>query len=65
MLVHRQVHCCASWQYQRTSAQAVPPSATMTAVGICVPHSQQVALAGTLGCGPVRVAAGLRPWPSP
>ena len=41
--------------------QAVPPSATMTAVGICVPHSQQVALAGTLACGPGRVAAGLRP----
>jgi len=36
----------------------------MTAVGICVPHSQQVALAGTLA-GAGRVAAGLRPWPSP
>ena len=39
--VQRPVHARKSWQYQRTSAQALPPSETIRAVGKRMPHIQQ------------------------
>jgi len=39
--VHRPVHARVSRQYQRTSAQALPPSATMYSAGRRIPHIQQ------------------------
>ena len=42
--VQRDVQAPLSWQYQRTSAQAAPPSATMSDVSWRVPHSQHHAL---------------------
>ncbi len=40
-LVHRSVQLRVSWQYQRTSVQALPPSATIRSAGMRVPHIQQ------------------------
>jgi hypothetical protein len=39
--VHRWVHPHVSRQYQRTSAQALPPSATIRPTGERMPHIQQ------------------------
>ena len=39
--VHRSVQPRMSRQYQRTSAQPLPPSGTSCAVGRAMPHSQQ------------------------
>src|SRR5262249_55969582 len=39
--VHRSVQPRLSRQYQRTSVQALPPSATMWSAGRRIPHSQQ------------------------
>jgi hypothetical protein len=41
VLVHRRVQARMSRQYQRTSAQPLPPSGTSCAVGRAMPHSQQ------------------------
>jgi hypothetical protein len=49
--VHRQVQRWVSRQYHRTSAQAWPPSATISEVGWWVPHSQQDALPCSVGGG--------------
>jgi hypothetical protein len=35
------VQLLVSWQYHRTSAHALPPSATMLLAGCLVPHIQQ------------------------
>ena len=40
LAVHRSVHDLASWQYQRMSAQAWPPSGTSRSVGSAIPHSE-------------------------
>ena len=40
LAVHRSVHDLASWQYQRMSAQAWPPSGTIRPVGRAIPHSE-------------------------
>jgi len=37
--VQRWVHDLASWQYQRMSAQACPPSGTISSGGSTMPHS--------------------------
>jgi hypothetical protein len=48
--VHRWVHPRVSRQYQRTSAQALPPSATMCSAGKRIPHIQQdLTTAGPFG----------------
>jgi hypothetical protein len=39
--VQRVVHLRTSRQYQRTSAQALPPSATIEVAAVRIPHSQQ------------------------
>ena len=39
--VQRSVQLLVSWQYQRTSSHALPPSATMLLAGCRVPHIQQ------------------------
>jgi hypothetical protein len=36
------VHDWVSWQYQRTSAQALPPSGTICSAGSRLPHIQHV-----------------------
>jgi hypothetical protein len=38
--VQRSVHVLASLQYQRTSAQAWPPSGTIRPVGSAIPHNE-------------------------
>jgi hypothetical protein len=40
-VVHRSMHPRMSWQYQRTSGQALPPSATSRLTGRRMPHIQQ------------------------
>lgn len=40
-LVQRSVQARESWQYQRTSGQALPPSGTRRSVGSRMPHIQQ------------------------
>ena len=40
LAVQRSVHVLASLQYQRTSAQAGPPSGTIRLVGSAIPHSE-------------------------
>jgi hypothetical protein len=44
--VQRSVHRRVSAQYQRRSAHAVPPSATISRAGNLVPHNQQDCTAG-------------------
>ena len=40
LAVHRSVHALESWQYQRMSAQAWPPSGTSRPVGSAIPHNE-------------------------
>jgi hypothetical protein len=40
LAVQRSVQDWASWQYQRMSAQAWPPSGTSRLVGSAIPHSE-------------------------
>ena len=40
LAVHRSVHALESWQYQRMSAQAWPPSGTSRAVESAIPHNE-------------------------
>jgi hypothetical protein len=40
-VLHRSTHPRMSWQYQRTSAHALPPSATSRLTGRRIPHIQQ------------------------
>lgn len=44
-VVQRCVQDGVSWQYQRTSAQALPPSGTSWSAGSRIPHIQHVSTA--------------------